>query len=35
MKNAVFCDVSGAALVISDVSEEHIAFIMKVTKSGD
>jgi hypothetical protein len=35
MKNAVFLDVRRVALVRTDVSEERIAFIVRVTRINE
>jgi hypothetical protein len=35
MKNAVFWDVSHVALVRTNVSEEHVASIISVTRIGE
>jgi hypothetical protein len=35
MKKAVFCDVIPCVLLKTDVSEELIAFIIKVTRFGE
>jgi hypothetical protein len=35
LKNVVFWDVSRVALVRADVSEEHIASIIRMTKIGE
>jgi hypothetical protein len=35
MKNAVFLDIKPVALVMSDVSEERIAYNIRVTRIGE